>query len=128
MGNHLSDKIGRAPRRTWHHISTLMEYVRVASYIGGQVHHEMHPCGVQSRTLRSAEQLARRRLLFLSEVHGPLERMMVLYFQIIRSLPGLLPPQFVHICLRLKLLCNNFTGVLRILLNVCFLQSLCALG
>ena len=63
----------------------------------------------------------------MSEVHGPLKGMRESYFQIIRSLPGLLPPQFVHICLRLKLLCNNFTGVLRILLNDCFLQSLCDL-
>ena len=92
------------------------------------MHHEMHPCGVQSRTLRSAEQLARRRLLFLSEVHGPLEGVREMYFQMLRCLPGLLPPQFVNICFRLKLMCNNFTGVLKFLLNDCFLQGLCDCG
>ena len=39
----------------------------------GQMHHEMHLCGVRNRILQWAEQLAKKRLFLLSKVHGTLE-------------------------------------------------------
>ena len=87
-------------------LESLVESFRESSCTRGQVHHEKHPCGVRSQTLRLVEILAMRRLLF----HGLLEGLRKTFFQMLRCLPSLLLPLFVHICFCLN---YNFASILK---------------